>query len=207
MLFPCSESRCVGIRIRLRKRCGLCLDRPVVLVSSPVWALDLIVTYSEALLIVSALVPPFWGQRDSDMKTDAKRASGRAEAPVLEKEESSTYIHSYFSTIHFYIILPPMSRSSQWSISFWISIKILYATLFSPCVLHALSISFFDFTLKQKGREITWAYSFARDILRTDVSWETVIEWPLRLLRLPSDNTIEREINEYVTNGTTEIPG
>jgi len=59
--------------------------------------------------------------------------------PCLEPDQSSPVLASYFSNIHFNIILPYTSRSLNWFHSFRFVIKTLYAFLFSP--IHATSIS------------------------------------------------------------------
>jgi hypothetical protein len=52
-------------------------------------------------------------------------------------------ISTYFSTIHFNIILPSMSMSSYCSLSFWLSHQYPICNHFFPCVLHVLISSSF----------------------------------------------------------------
>jgi hypothetical protein len=42
-------------------------------------------------------------------------------SPYPEPDQSVHTIPSYLSKIHFNIVHPPMSRSSQWSLTFWFS--------------------------------------------------------------------------------------
>jgi hypothetical protein len=57
----------------------------------------------------------------------------RSTGPYPEPYQSNTLhaIPSYLSKIHINIVLPPTSRSSQWSLFFWLSHQYLYAFLFS----------------------------------------------------------------------------
>jgi hypothetical protein len=65
-------------------------------------------------------------------------------APILSQMYPVHTIPSYFPNIHLNIILPLMSRSSYWSYSFRLSHQSsIY--FFSPCVLHAMPISYIHF--------------------------------------------------------------
>jgi hypothetical protein len=69
-------------------------------------------------------------------------------SPMLQKrEQAPTYgsneveKKSSLSKIHFNIVNPPTSWSSQWSVSFWHSHQYPMHSSSSPFVLHALPIS------------------------------------------------------------------
>jgi hypothetical protein len=59
--------------------------------------------------------------------------------PILGQMNPVHNFSPYFPEIHSKIIPPYMPRSSDWSLHFRISTKILYAFLISPCVLNSLS--------------------------------------------------------------------
>jgi hypothetical protein len=62
-------------------------------------------------------------------------------APILSQINPSHTIPSYLSKIHFNIVHPPMSWSSQWSLTFWLSHQYLICIpLLPPFVLHNLTI-------------------------------------------------------------------
>jgi hypothetical protein len=52
--------------------------------------------------------------------------------PILININPINIIPFYVSEIHFNIVHPPTSLSSQWTLSFWLSHQYLYAFLFSP---------------------------------------------------------------------------
>jgi hypothetical protein len=52
--------------------------------------------------------------------------------PILSQINSIHTVPSYLSKIHFNIVHPLRSMSSQWSLTFWLSTNILYVFLFAP---------------------------------------------------------------------------
>jgi hypothetical protein len=53
--------------------------------------------------------------------------------PVINQNNSVNITPFYWSQIHFKIILPPTSRSSQWSLCFWFSyVNIMRVFILSP---------------------------------------------------------------------------
>jgi hypothetical protein len=61
--------------------------------------------------------------------------------PILSQINPVHITPFYSSQINLNIILSPTSRSSYWSLCFWISHQCPICNPLFPCVLHALSIS------------------------------------------------------------------
>jgi hypothetical protein len=58
--------------------------------------------------------------------------------PILSQFDPFPTIPSYLSKIHFNIVHPPTSSSSQWSLSFRISHQYLPHSCYMPCLSHTL---------------------------------------------------------------------
>jgi hypothetical protein len=67
-----------------------------------------------------------------DLKVDNRVHKSQLLVPTPSQINPVNNIRSYFSKTYFNIILPPMSRFSSWSLSFWFFLKSLRVFLFSP---------------------------------------------------------------------------
>jgi hypothetical protein len=97
--------------------------------------------------------------------------------PILSQINPIHAMPSYLSKIHFNIVHPPTSWSSQWSLSFFgFPTNILYAFLFSPFVLHALPIS-----------SLTWSFWLCLEKSTSyesvSILWKEKWSWGIYLMR------------------------
>jgi hypothetical protein len=85
----------------------------------------------------------------------------RSTGPSSEPDHCSLY-HPVISKIHLNIILPFTSWPSWWYLSFCFSTKILYAFLFSPCLLHNMLIPVCNYTRQRVQLWCSYLCSFLR---------------------------------------------
>jgi hypothetical protein len=84
------------------------------------------------------------------------RSQEPSTGPCPEPDRSNPY-HTYLSKIHFNIVQLPMSWSSQWFLSFWIShqypicIPLLRHSCYMPCPSHNWEVSLKKGSLHQKA--------------------------------------------------------
>jgi hypothetical protein len=77
-----------------------------------------------------------------------------------EPDRSSRCPKSHFLNLHLNIILPSMSGSSKWSLSFTFPYQVPYAPLLSPYVLHTPPILFFSLDHPEiSDKEYRWLSS------------------------------------------------
>jgi hypothetical protein len=81
--------------------------------------------------------------------------------PIWNHNNPIYTIPSYLSTIHFNLVNPPTSSSSQWSLYFWLSTNVLYAFFFSIhaiCPAHLIPLALIILIILGEGHKL-WSSS------------------------------------------------